>query len=89
MSFFEYPSIPDAKNPYLGKIVVNRELHFPKSERSCKHIEIEIGGNVRYETGDHLGIYPENDEEVVVALARRLNINLKSIIALYPIGKGF
>jgi sulfite reductase alpha subunit-like flavoprotein len=32
----------DSKNPYLAKIVVNRELHTPESNRSCRHIEIQV-----------------------------------------------
>jgi hypothetical protein len=32
----------DAKNPYLAKIIVNRELHSPQSNRSCRHIEIHV-----------------------------------------------
>ncbi|CAG2069239.1 unnamed protein product, partial [Timema podura] len=41
----------DAKNPFLAKIKVNRELH-KSGERSCMHIEFDIeGSKMRYETG--------------------------------------
>lgn len=35
----------DAKNPFLAKVVTNRELHTDKSTRSCRHIEFDIGGS--------------------------------------------
>ena len=51
------------------KIVANRELQVksgPKpSERSTRHIEIEVPEGVSYKAGDHLGILPRNDEELV------------------------
>jgi len=38
----------DTKNPYLATIAINRELHTPKSDRSCRHIEIEVGDELKY-----------------------------------------
>lgn len=76
---------PDIKNPYLAKLVVNRELHAVGSDRSCRHIEFEIGDALKYEVGDHLGVFPENDPEVVEAAAKRLNAPLDAVIAMYPI----
>lgn len=41
----------DAKNPYLAKILVNRELH-KGGGRSCMHIEFDIeGSKMRYDAG--------------------------------------
>jgi sulfite reductase alpha subunit-like flavoprotein len=37
----------DLKNPYLGKIVVNKELHSEGSDRSCRHLEIEVGNAIK------------------------------------------
>ncbi|KAJ8976258.1 hypothetical protein NQ317_000820, partial [Molorchus minor] len=46
----------DAKNPYLSKIKVNRELH-KSSDRSCMHLEFDIeGSKMRYDAGDHLAV---------------------------------
>jgi len=75
----------DIKNPYLAKLVVNRELHKVGSDRSCRHIEFEIGDALKYEVGDHLGIFPENDPEIVEAAAKRLGAPLDAVIAMYPI----
>eukprot|EP00698_Gefionella_okellyi_P013765 TRINITY_DN3789_c0_g1_i1.p1 TRINITY_DN3789_c0_g1~~TRINITY_DN3789_c0_g1_i1.p1 ORF type:complete len:656 (+),score=112.52 TRINITY_DN3789_c0_g1_i1:74-2041(+) len=75
--------IPDAKAPYWARVVTNRELHAPGSDRSCRHVEFEIkGSGVRYDTGDHLGIYPENDPVFVEQLARRLGVDLDSCFTM-------
>ncbi|KJH48682.1 FAD binding domain protein [Dictyocaulus viviparus] len=74
---FERPRPPfDQKNPFLATIVVNRELHTDKSERSCRHIEFAIeGSRIRYEAGDHLGVFPTNDPELAFRL---INIDEES-----------
>jgi NADPH-ferrihemoprotein reductase len=34
------------KNPYFAKVLVNRELHSELSDRSCRHIELDIGNEL-------------------------------------------
>jgi len=65
----------DPKNPAYCLVVENRELHSPESDRSCRHLEIDIG-DLTYEPGDHLGVFPENDPSLVEALAQRLGVDL-------------
>lgn len=75
----------DAKNPFPGIVVVNKELHTAESDRSCRHVEVFIGKKdpktdtevpaITYEPGDHLGIYPDNDPEVVLDVCKRLELN--------------
>lgn len=72
----------DAKNPFLATIKVNRELH-KSGERSCMHIEFDIeGSKMRYDTGDHLAVYPVNSEELVNKLGELLNVDLDTVIIL-------
>jgi len=78
----------DIKNPYVGKLVINRELHTPKSDRSCRHIEIEIGSALKYEVGDHLGVFAENESDIVEEAAKRLGVSLYMVFSLYPVEKG-
>lgn len=73
----------DIKNAYLANIVVNRELHKSESGRSCRHIEIDLAEAIRYETGDHLGIFPLNNERLVHKLISRLNADPNQVIAMY------
>ncbi|XP_065065029.1 NADPH--cytochrome P450 reductase-like [Rhopilema esculentum] len=73
----------DAKNPYLAPIKVNRELHQNASDRSCMHIELEIeGSGIRYHAGDHVGIYPVNDQELVNKLGELLDVELDTVFKL-------
>jgi sulfite reductase alpha subunit-like flavoprotein len=49
-----------------------------------RHIEFEIGDNLKYEAGDHLGVFPENTTSLVEQLAARLGADLNQVIALVP-----
>lgn len=72
----------DAKNPFLAPIRMNRELH-KNGDRSCMHIEFDIeGSKMRYDTGDHLAVYPVNSSELVNKLGELLNVDLDTIITL-------
>ena len=73
----------DAKNPFLAQVKINRELHSGGSDRSCMHIELDISGSgIRYDAGDHVGIYPTNDPELVEKLGKLLNVDLDTVISL-------
>lgn len=76
----------DQKNPLFGTVVVSRELHTPESDRSCLHIEISIGDTrVRYEAGDHLGVFPSNDAELVKKLGKLLHVNMDQTFRLVSV----
>lgn len=49
----------------IANIKLNKELHSEGSDRSCRHIEVELAPNVTYTAGDHLAVYPENNMEVI------------------------
>ncbi|WP_407147543.1 bifunctional cytochrome P450/NADPH--P450 reductase [Bradyrhizobium sp. ORS 86] len=57
------------------KVLVNNELQNKDganpSERSTRHIEIELPANLKYRVGDHLSIVPRNDPTLVDSVARR------------------
>ncbi|VDN57921.1 unnamed protein product [Dracunculus medinensis] len=73
----------DSKNPFLATIAVNRELHKEKSERSCRHIEFDTSAaRIRYEAGDHLGVFPENNKLLVEELCNLLNANMNEALLL-------
>nr|ANE10102.1 NADPH-cytochrome P450 reductase [Rhopalosiphum padi] len=72
----------DVKNPYLSKIAVNRELH-KSGDRSCMHIEFDIDGSkMRYDTGDHVAVYPKNSSELVDKIGELLNADLDAVFSL-------
>ncbi|XP_025995735.1 NADPH--cytochrome P450 reductase-like isoform X2 [Solenopsis invicta] len=73
----------DAKNPFLAPVKMNRELHGPASDRSCMHIEFDIDGSkMRYETGDHLAVYPVNNPELVNKIGEQCGVNLDTVFTL-------
>ncbi|VDD89446.1 unnamed protein product [Enterobius vermicularis] len=84
LTFNADSTIPfDQKNPVLGTVLVNRELHTPRSSRSCRHIEIQVDPRLRYEAGDHLGVFPSNDSELVEELGSLLNADMEQAFRLH------
>jgi NADPH-ferrihemoprotein reductase len=80
----------DQKNPYLSTMLVNKELHLPSSDRSCRHIEFKIDNTrVRYEAGDHLGIFPTNDSSLVNKIGKLLDVNLETVFKLINLDSKF
>jgi len=72
----------DAKNPYLARVAINRELH-NGGDRSCMHIELDISNSkIRYEAGDHVAVYPRNDVAQVESIGKLLSIDLDEVFAL-------
>ncbi|CAG4910379.1 unnamed protein product [Colias eurytheme] len=72
----------DAKNPFLAQIKVNRELH-KGGDRSCLHVELDISDSkMRYEAGDHVAVYPINDENLVNKLGELTGADLDEVFSL-------
>lgn len=70
------------QNPFLSTVLVNRELYSDPA-RSCRHIEFDItNSGLRYAAGDHVAVYPINNEDLVLRLARRLRLDLDTVITL-------
>lgn len=73
----------DQKNPYIATLSVNRELHTHISGRSCRHLEFNVDNTrVRYEAGDHIGIFPKNNSDLVERIASLLNADLETVFKL-------
>lgn len=72
----------DARNPFLAPIQVNRELH-KGGDRSCMHIEFDItNSRLRYEAGDHVAVYPMNDQTLVERIGELLEVDLDTVFSL-------
>jgi cytochrome P450/NADPH-cytochrome P450 reductase len=72
------PVAPSAVNTVVAlggvvpmKVLGNRELQNGASDRSTRHIEIELPAGTSYRVGDHLSVVPRNDPALVDAVARR------------------
>jgi cytochrome P450/NADPH-cytochrome P450 reductase len=57
------------------KVLANRELQNKTgenaSERSTRHVEVQLPAGMTYRVGDHLSVVPRNDPALVDAVARR------------------
>jgi cytochrome P450/NADPH-cytochrome P450 reductase len=57
------------------KVLCNNELQnklgAKASQRSTRHIEVQLPDNVSYRVGDHLSVVPRNDPALVDSVARR------------------
>ena len=67
-------SLYSRKNPFPGRVVTNRVLSLPGSGKEIRHLEVSlVGSGLKYETGDSLGVFPDNDpalvEETLAALS--------------------
>ncbi|PYJ10256.1 MAG: sulfite reductase subunit alpha [Verrucomicrobia bacterium] len=63
-------------NPFPGKLVVNRRMSGPESEKDTRHFEIDLTGwGLSFEVGDSMAVYPTNDPELVEAIIHLLGAN--------------
>lgn len=69
----------------LGVILRNEELQSSHSDRSTRHIEIELPEGVTYAAGDHLGVFPENPHDLVGAMAARCGVRSADVVVLHDI----
>ena len=72
------------------RVAVNRELHtkggpFP-SERSTRHLELELPAGVAYRAGDHLGVAPRNPHALVARVTARFGLDPASHVRLHREG---
>jgi cytochrome P450/NADPH-cytochrome P450 reductase len=76
------PVAPTAVNSIVAlggvapmKMLVNQELQSKQganaSDRSTRHIEVQLPSGISYRVGDHLSVVPRNDPALVDSVARR------------------
>src|SRR2546421_7532095 len=63
-------------NPFPAKMLVNRRLSGPESEKDTRHFELDLTGwGLSFEVGDSVAVYPTNDpvlvDEIIHALHGR------------------
>ena len=73
-------------NPFPGKLVVNRRLNAPDSEKHTRHFEIDLTGwGLDYEVGDSMAVYPTNDPALADEILRAIGADGEEPV---PVGKG-
>ena len=87
------PVVPSAVNAIVAlggnapmKMLANTELQNKTgahaSERSTRHIEVQLPPGVSYRVGDHLSVVPRNDLSLVDSVARRFGFTPSDQIRL-------
>src|SRR5436190_20260743 len=60
-------------NPFPARMLVNRRLSGPESEKDTRHHELDLTGwGLSFEVGDSVGGCPTNDPELVDEIIRAL-----------------
>src|SRR5438552_13330773 len=60
-------------NPFPARLVVNRLLSGPESEKDTRHFELDLTGwGLSFEVGDSVGVCPTNDPDLVDGILRAL-----------------
>ncbi len=60
-------------NPFPARMLINRRLSGPESEKDTRHFELDLTGwGLSFEVGDSVGVYPTNDPHLVDEIIRAL-----------------
>jgi sulfite reductase (NADPH) flavoprotein alpha-component len=63
-------------NPFPGRLVVNRRLSGPESEKETCHFEVDLTGwGLSFEVGDSMAVYPTNDPALVEQIIHAIGAN--------------
>ena len=62
---------------------MNKLLTKPGYDRDVRHYVFDINNkNIKYDVGDCLAIYPENDEKEVVEFLEKIKLNPNDVAAI-------
>lgn len=75
-------------NPFMAEVIENINLNGRGSDLETRHLVLSLeGSNLQYEPGDCVGIFPENDPELVDALIQKLNWNPEELVTVNKEGE--
>jgi sulfite reductase (NADPH) flavoprotein alpha-component len=61
--------------PFPARMLVNRRLSGPESEKDTRHFELDLTGwGLSFEVGDSLAVYPTNDPQLVDEIIHALGL---------------
>ncbi|WP_040209286.1 assimilatory sulfite reductase (NADPH) flavoprotein subunit [Neobacillus jeddahensis] len=76
-------SVFSRTNPFKAEVLENLNLNGRGSNKETRHLELSLeGSGLIFEPGDSLGVYPENDPELVDLLIKQMNWNSEERITV-------
>lgn len=66
---------------FTADVIKNKEL-LSSEDRSTRHIELQLPSGVTYEEGDHLGVLPQNSQELVARVLDRFSLKGEDYVVL-------
>lgn len=81
MSTGSEKAVYSRKNPFPGCLTVNRALTGEGSEKDTRHYEVSLeGSGLTYEVGDSIGIFAQNDPELVDEILHALKLTGEEMV---------
>jgi sulfite reductase (NADPH) flavoprotein alpha-component len=76
MSTLSPPPLYSRKNPFPARLLVNQKLNLEGSEKETRHYEFSlVGSGLEYEVGDSMGVFPQNNPQLVQELLDALHFS--------------
>ncbi|WP_424405937.1 assimilatory sulfite reductase (NADPH) flavoprotein subunit [Pasteurella sp. PK-2025] len=77
------PSKYNKENPFAASLITNQRLTDKQAEKDVRHLEFDLSGSgLQYQAGDVLGVYFENDPELVAEILAAVGVNADETIEL-------
>ncbi len=73
------PAAGSRQHPYPSRLLARRKLTLPGSEKETYHYELDIG-DIEYDPGDSLGVFPLNSPDLVRRLLRQLRASGREVV---------
>lgn len=82
------PTTFSRTNPFPAKVLKNQNLNGAGSKKETRHIELSLkGSDLSYVPGDCLGIYPQNDPELVASLLDEMKWDPETAVTISKQGE--
>lgn len=77
------PAAPSRDNPFVARIVAQRLLSGPDSDKETRHYEVDLtGSGITFAGGDSFGVFPRNPPDEVQGILAALDADPESPVTL-------
>ncbi|GAE24872.1 sulfite reductase [Halalkalibacter wakoensis JCM 9140] len=76
-------SVYSRSNPFRAEVLENLNLNGRGSNKETRHLELSLeGSGLTFQPGDSLGVYPENEPELVAELIKELKVDANEKVTI-------